>query len=85
MAKLHNLTIMVEQTGKRIPVEEVDDSITPTQLLNALAAKIALPANTKGVLIRKITFKQLLPDQSFRDAGIESDETLMADFEKTAG
>jgi hypothetical protein len=37
------------------------------------------------VLIRKLTRKQLLPNQSLGNAGIEDGETLLADFERTAG
>lgn len=83
--KIRNLTIMVEQTGKRIPVEEVDSNMTSRELLDALASKINLPAGTNGVLIRKLTRKQILATQSLGDAGIEDGETLIADFERTAG
>ncbi len=85
MATIRNLTIMVEHTGKRIPVEEVDDTMTANELLTALANKVNLPAGTRGVLIRKMTRRQLLPDQSLQNAGVEDNETLIADFERTAG
>ena len=85
MNKIRNLTIMVEQTGKRIPVEEIESSVTARELLDALANKINLPAGTNAVLIRKLTHKQLLPNQSLGKAGIEDGETLIADFERTAG
>ena len=83
--KIRNLTIMVEHTGKRIPVEELESSVTARELLDALADKINLPAGTNAVLIRKMTHKQLLPNQSLGQAGIEDNETLLADFERTAG
>lgn len=85
MATIHNLIIEVEHTGKRISVEEVDSNVTALELLNALGVKINLPTATKGVLIRRITRKQLLPNQSLSSAGIEDGETLNADFERTAG
>jgi uncharacterized protein YllA (UPF0747 family) len=85
MTKIRNLTIVVEHTGKHIPVEEVDSSVTARELLEALAEKINLPAGTNAVLTRKLTHKQLLPNQSFNSAGIEDRETLIADFERTAG
>ena len=85
MATIRDLTIMVEHTGKRIPVEEIDGGVSAQELLNALAGKINLPAGTNGVLIRKLTRKQLLPNQSLQNAGIEDRETLLADFERTAG
>lgn len=85
MASLSDLTIMVEHTGRRIPVEEVDSEVTAEELLNALADKINLPAGTNGVLIRKVTRKQLLPRQTLAQAGVRDGETLMADFERTAG
>lgn len=85
MALLRNLMIVVEHTGKRIPVEEVDDNVTATQLLNALSEKINLPTGTRGVLTRKKTHKQILPNQALNSAGVENDDTLIADFERTAG
>ncbi len=85
MAMLRNLTIVVEHTGKRIPVNEIDGDVTATDLLNALAGKINLPEGTRGVITRKRTHKQILPTQSLQSAGVESDDTLIADFERTAG
>lgn len=85
MAMLRNLTIVVEHTGKRIPVNEIDGDVTATDLLTALAGKISLPEGTRGVLTRKRTHKQILPTQTLQSAGVESDETLIADFERTAG
>ena len=85
MAKIRNLRIWVEHSGKRIPVEEVEDSVTAKELLDALAARINLPTGTNAVLIRKLTRKQLLPTQTLGDAGIGDGETLIADFERTAG
>lgn len=85
MATVRNLTIMVEHTGKRIPVEEMDNTMTANDLIEALANKINLPAGTRGVLIRKLTRKQLLPNQTLKEAGVEDNETLIADFERTAG
>lgn len=82
---IRNLTIEVEHTGKRIPVEEIDETVTSQEFLSALAGKINLPTGTRGVLIRRITRKQLLPQQSLKQAGIEDGETLIADFERTAG
>lgn len=85
MAILRNLTIVVEHTGKRIPVNEIDGDVTATDLLNALAGKINLPEGTRGVITRKRTHKQILPTQSLQSAGVENDDTLIADFERTAG
>lgn len=85
MATLRNLTIVVEHTGKKIPVNEVDGNMTATDLLNALAGKINLPVGTRGVITRKRTLKQILPTQTLEGAGVESDDTLLADFDRTAG
>lgn len=82
---IRNLTIQVEHTGKLIPVEEIEETVTAQELLSALAGKINLPTGTRGVLIRRITRKQLLPSQTLKNAGIEDGETLIADFERTAG
>lgn len=83
--KIRNLTIFVETTGKKIPVEEVDGAVTAGELLSALANKINLPVGTNNVLIRKLTRKHILLNQSLESAGIEDGETLLADFERTAG
>lgn len=85
LATIRNLIIEVEHTGKRIPVEEIDSTVAALELLNALAPKINIPIGTNGVLIRKVTRKMLLPNQSLGLAGIEDGETLIADFERTAG
>jgi len=85
MAIIRDLTVLVELTNKRIPVREVDGSVTAQELLNSLAEKINLPARTKGVLTRKLTHRQILPNQSLAAAGVEDGEVLIADFERTAG
>ena len=85
MATLYNLTVMVEMSGKRIPIKEVDGALKASELLEELTGQINLPHGTKGVLIRKATRKQILPSQSLDDAGVSSGETLIADFERTAG
>lgn len=85
MTMLFNLKIIVEHTGKHIPVNEVDANVTANELLNALRGKINLPEGTRGVLTRKKTHKQILPYQSLESSGVESEETLIADFERTAG
>jgi hypothetical protein len=86
MAKtIRNLSIVTESTGKITPIEEVDGSVTAGELLEAFSKKISLPAGTRGVLVRKLTHKQLLASQSLSSAGIEDGETLIADFERTAG
>lgn len=82
---IRNLTIFTETTGKRFPVEEVDGDVKADELLAAFASKINLPAGTRGVLVRKVTRKQLVGSQSLNEAGIEDGETLIADFERTAG
>lgn len=82
---IRNLTIQVEHTGKRIPVNELEEAVTAQELLTALADKINLPVGTRGVLIRRATRKTLLPEQSLKKAGVEDGEILIADFERTAG
>ncbi len=85
MATLRDLTIVVEHTGKRIPVKEVDDQITAEELLIALGSKINLPEGTRGILTRKQTHKQVLPKQTLQAAGVTNEDILVADFERTAG
>lgn len=85
MAMLRDLSISVEHTGKRIPIDEVDDSMTARELLVALADKINLPVGTAPTLTRRITRKQILSHQTLAQAGVESGEALIADFDRTAG
>ena len=83
--KIQNITIVVEHTGKRIPVEELDEDITVGELLKTIAYKTNLPAGTSEILVRLSTHKQLLTHQTFKTIGIENDEVLLADFERVAG
>lgn len=85
MATLKNLTVFVEHTGKRIPVNQIDDQVSAQEFLSALADKINLPAGTRGIITRKMTRKQILANQTLREAGVGDDETLIADFDRTAG
>jgi len=83
--KIKNLSLISEQTGEKVLVSEVDSNVLVAELLNAVIKKLPLPINARGVIIRKKTYKQLLPGQSLGSAAIEDNETLMVDFEKTAG
>lgn len=77
---IRNLTILVEHTNKQYPVDQVASDVTANELLESLADKIYLPAGTRGILKRKLTRKQILPNQSLEDAGVENNETLLADL-----
>ena len=85
MATIRDLIIVVETTGKKVPVNEVDGDVTAEELLSALEGKLNLPAGTKGQLIRRVNRKQILPNQTLESAGVQSNETLIADFVRTAG
>ena len=82
---IRNIMIVVETTGRRIGILQIAASYTTQELLLAVCSKINLPTGTRGVLIRKLTRKQLLPHQSLANAGVESGEILIADFERPAG
>ena len=82
---VHNLIIVNQSTGKTIPIDEVGENVTARELLEAYTRKINLPAGTHGVLVRKLTHKQLLSSQSISSAGVEDNETLVADYERTVG
>ena len=83
--KIHNITLVVEHTGKRIPIAEVDDDVTVGEFLEALAGHTNLPAGTREVLVRKSTRKQMPSAQTFKAIGIENEEVLVVDFARTAG
>lgn len=83
--KIRNPTIVVEHTGKHIPIVELDGDITAQELSDVLANKINIPGGTNTVLIRKLTHRQLVPHQSLGDVGIKDKETLIVDSERLAG
>jgi len=83
MTKLHNIIIVVQHTGKKLPITEVSSEMTANDLLIALTEKIDLPVGTRGVLVREVTHKQILPTQTLESAGILDNELLIADFERT--
>jgi hypothetical protein len=83
--EIHDIQIVIEGTGKRISATSIANTVTAKELLEAVADKFNVPANTGCVLIRKLTRKQLLPKQTLLAAGIQDHETLIVDFERTAG
>ena len=85
MTKIYNLTVFVEMSGKRLVIEAVNGEVTARELLEDLAVQINKPSTTKGVLVRKSTRKQMLPEHTLSEAGVQDNETLIADFEATAG
>jgi uncharacterized ubiquitin-like protein YukD len=85
MGVIRNITIVVTNTGKRIGVEEIANSFTAVELIEAISNKINLPVGTRGIVIRILTRKQLLSGQTLKEAGIEDGETLEVDYDRTAG
>lgn len=82
---LRDINVVVENTGKRIGISRIVETVTARELLTAIAVKINPPYGTNSVLIRVLTRKQLLPQQTLFDAGITDNETLIVDYERTAG
>jgi hypothetical protein len=82
---IRDLKIVNQATNKTIPITSVSSDVTAKELLSAYATKIGLPAGTPGTLTRKLTRKQLLPEQTLGGAGVESGETLIADMEMVPG
>ena len=74
--RIYDLTLVVEHTGKRIPVEEVEGSVTPKELLDAVAHRCNLPTGTNSVLIH--FNNRLLPSQTITEAGIKDGELIIA-------
>lgn len=79
------IKVIVEDTGKSVEIVSVVNTITAKELIVAIVDKFGLPHGTNGVLIRKLTRKQLLSQQTLFDAGIQNDEILLVDFERIAG
>lgn len=80
--KIRHITILVEQNGVRIPIEEVSATVTSQELLSNVAIKIDLPEVIDGALIRKLTRQKLMASQSLADADIRDGETLIVTLEK---
>lgn len=79
--------IIIEATPNEII--ELDFSsltrLTVANILSAVAQKIKLPPGVVGTLIIKKTGKPIPPLMTLGEAGIEDNEVLIADFERTAG
>jgi hypothetical protein len=82
--RIYNLSIFNQATGQIIPIPEVDGAVTTKELLAAYLRKINLPADTRGIFVRKLTNKQLLPSQTLHAAGLEDNETLVLDLQRMA-
>jgi hypothetical protein len=76
---------------------DIENDITPLTFIKLLAndreilTRLAIerswpvPVQEQEVLIRKLTRRQLLPDQTLGHAGIQDGETLVVDIERRAG
>lgn len=82
---IHDLKIVNQATNRVIPIKSMSGEVTAKELLAAYAPKINLPTNTPGTLTRKLTRKQLLPEQTLEGAGVDDGETLIADMEMVPG
>jgi hypothetical protein len=83
--KLHRLSLVDEATGKTAKIVQIDDHVTIEELVEAATHKFNVPSGIRGVVVRKLTSKQLSLTSSLFGAGIEDNETLIIDFERTAG
>lgn len=83
--EIRNITIYVEPNGKNIPVTSVSGEVTVDELLSAISEKIKLPFGTSCYLIRRITRKELLLNETLNQAGIQDGEMLIFDYVRTAG
>ena len=74
--KIHHLKIVNQATNKIIPIDSLECEVVAKELLAAYAEQIGLPPDTRGTLTRKITRRQLGPDQTMRQAGLCDGETF---------
>ncbi len=81
MVEIRDLRIVIEHTGKTIPIIEMDASVSAQEFLAALAKETGEHQLVDGSISRKLTRKRLLPNQTFEQAGIESGETLIANLD----
>lgn len=75
---IKDLKIILEHTGKTVPIIEIDASVTVGELLEALAKKVDQSDLANGFLTRKSNGKRLLKHQDLREAGIKDGEVLLA-------
>lgn len=80
-----DLKIINQATNKVIPIKTISGDVTAKELLTEYAKQLNLPPGTPGTLTRKLTRRQLLPEQTLEGAGVENGETLIADMEMIPG
>jgi len=81
---IRDLRVVLENTGKSVPIIEIDTSITITELLDALAEKVELPDLADGFITRKSNGKRLLRHQDLLEAGVKDGETLLASTDRNS-
>jgi hypothetical protein len=85
MAPIRNLTIRNQVDGRSVPVESIEGDVRISELIEAYKAELGIPANQEVNLKRKATNRQLISVETIAGAGIQSDETLLAEMAYTAG
>lgn len=76
--------LVVETPSTQIPIREVGGDVTAEQILDFVADNLNI-TNGAGSLRRKLTGRQLFPQETLSGAGIEDDEVLIADFSEEIG
>ncbi len=77
---IRDITLIIKGVNKQISLKEVDETTTGNDLLAHLANAMDSPTNLSSILIRKLTNRQLLPNQTLGNLGVEDGEVLIADL-----
>jgi len=81
---IYNTTLLVESTGKRIPVNLVSSNVTIYELVSALAEKINIKMPTNFDVIRYYTRQHLEHNLTLEACEIGDDELIIVDFQELA-
>lgn len=77
---IYNLTLIIESTGRRIPISLVESSVTVNELMEALAKKLKIKMPTDFDFIRYYTYQRLEHNQTLEESGVGDNEILIVEF-----
>jgi len=70
---LHNITIFIKETGKKVLIKELDSSLTPQEIIEKYADNL----KARGSLLRKLTRFEIEDYNPIETAEIQNGETLV--------
>lgn len=82
---VRNLTIRNQVDGRTVPIQSIEGDVKISELIEAYKSQLGIPGNQDVKLKRKSTNKQLLPADTIQGAGIQDNETLLAEMDAIPG